>query len=140
MKLNIDIVLEDLFSFDKMIAMPAIKIMYLVGLMCVVLISFALMFQGNLMDFLYGLGLLATGCVLWRILCETAIVLFGIYDRLGEIRNVLTRREEDLLLLSAKKENAEMLPDKESAKSEKSEKSGKGGKLSKTAKSGKNMK
>ncbi len=94
MKLNIDIEPEDLLSFDKMIAMPTIKIMYVVGLICIALFGIATAVDGK---FLVGVGTLLIGFVLWRIICETAIVLFGIYDRLGEIRNALNRAygEED---------------------------------------------
>ena len=106
MKLKIDIVPEDLLSFDKMIAMPAIKVMYVAGLICVALFGFALMFHGNFTDFLIGVGLLLIGSILWRIICETAIVLFGIYDRLGEIRNVVSRMEDETVSSAKKNKNS----------------------------------
>lgn len=105
MKLKIDIVPEDLLSFDKMIAMPTIKIMYMVGLICVALFGLALIFNGNFTDFLIGVGVLLIGSILWRITCEIAIVLFGIYDRLGEIRNVVSRIEDENMFVGKKNKN-----------------------------------
>jgi len=107
MKLKIDIAPEDLFSFDKMIAMPAIKVMYVAGLMCVAIFGLALMFHLNFQDFCIGIGVLLIGSILWRIICETAIVVFGIYDRLGEIRNAVNRMEEDHILFLSKKNKAQ---------------------------------
>lgn len=93
MKFKIDIEPEDLLSFDKMIALPAIKIMYIVGLFCVALFGLSVMFQGGVSNFFFGLSFLVVGPVIWRITCEVAILLFGIYDRLGDIKGAVLKLE-----------------------------------------------
>lgn len=106
MKFKIDIEPEDLLSFDKMIALPAIKIMYIVGLLCIALFGLSLMFQGGVSNFFSGLAFLVVGPVVWRITCESAILLFGIYDRLGDIKNALLKaesHEEMKKIIAAKK-------------------------------------
>ncbi len=86
-------------NFDKLIATTLIKILYWVGLAgiavwgLVFLVSaFGMMTQ----SVLAGLGMLillpialAIMLLFWRFLCEVYIVIFGIYDRLGEVRDRL---------------------------------------------------
>lgn len=96
MKLQIDIKPEDLLSFDKMIALPAIKILYWLGLLCVAIYGLASVFQGGFHNILIGFSLIIVGAVLWRITCEAAILLFGIYDRLGDIRNAIVKENKNI--------------------------------------------
>lgn len=84
-------------SFDKLIATSLIKFLYWFGLAAIALGvvvglfgAFAMMTQ----NFIGGLGMLlitpiggAIGLLFWRFICEVYIVIFGIYDRLGEIRD-----------------------------------------------------
>lgn len=114
MKLKIDILPQDLFSFDKMISATAIKIIYAAGLICCVLFGIGFLFNGTFTSFLIGLGILLVGPVVWRIICESAILLFGIYERLGNIRNILQKMEEPSLKEAIK---AETTKDKEAVKS-----------------------
>ncbi|MBR7158522.1 MAG: DUF4282 domain-containing protein [Alphaproteobacteria bacterium] len=94
MKLQVDIEPEDLLAFDKMIALPAIKILYWLGLICIPVTGLAFIFQGGFNDVLIGLSLMVGGVVVWRITCEAAILLFGIYDRLGDIRNAMLKENK----------------------------------------------
>lgn len=88
---------KDFLDFDQMIAPTLIKWLYWVGLvviaiMAVVELVTALGAMGT--SFLGGLGLLfgvvvgtAFGVLFWRVMCELYIVLFRIYERLGDIAN-----------------------------------------------------
>ncbi len=96
MKFQIDIEPEDLLSFDKMIALPAIKILYWLGLICVAIFGLAFAFQGGFYSVLVGLSSIIVGAVVWRITCEAAILLFGIYDRLGDIKNAIVKENKTL--------------------------------------------
>ncbi len=89
MKMQLDINPEDLLSFDKMIAMPAIKVMYIIGLICIAVFGITLIFEGSIVGFFSGIATVVVGVVIWRITCESAILLFGIYDRLGDIKVAL---------------------------------------------------
>jgi hypothetical protein len=86
---------KDLLGFDKLIAIPMIKIVYWVGnvgLVIALLMTLASLFTPayygvtGVSVFLGILGI-CFGFLIWRVSCEMWIVLFGIYDRLGEIRD-----------------------------------------------------
>ena len=93
MKMQLDINPEDLLSFDKMIAMPAIKVMYIIGLICIAIFGIKFIFEGSIVGFFSGIATVVVGVVIWRITCESAILLFGIYDRLGDIKMALKGEE-----------------------------------------------
>ena len=93
MKMQLDINPEDLLSFDKMIAMPAIKVMYIIGLICIAVFGIKIIFEGSVFGFFSGIATVVVGVVIWRIICESAILLFGIYDRLGDIKMALKGEE-----------------------------------------------
>ena len=93
MKMQLDINPEDLLSFDKMIAMPAIKVMYIIGLICIAVFGVKIIFEGSVFGFFSGIATVVVGVVIWRIICESAILLFGIYDRLGDIKMALKGEE-----------------------------------------------
>ena len=91
--------INDLLSFEKLIAPTIIKIVYFIGLALIVLgVAFSV-FGGLAMmsySFVSGLGTAifaimagALGVLMWRILMEVYITFFGIYDRLGEVRDRL---------------------------------------------------
>ena len=67
------------FSFDTMISPTLIKIIYVIGIIAIIIAAIVMIFSGG---FLYGLGLIILGNLLWRIICESSIILFKIYDRL----------------------------------------------------------
>ena len=95
----------DLFQFERMVAPVVLKIVYwlgLIGLAIYMLIaifgSFALMAY----DPASGLGtmLLAIvgalfGALFWRIMIEVYMILFGIHERLGEVRDMMKAKSED---------------------------------------------
>lgn len=94
MKLQIDIKPEDLLSFDKMIALPTIKVIYWLGLACVAIGGLITIAKGTFSELLLGIAIIIVGAIAWRLVCEAAILLFGIYDRLGDIRNSLNAHNE----------------------------------------------
>lgn len=81
-------------NFDKLIATTLIKILYWIGLVFIALGALAALFSGFAQGFGAGVAALvlvpvgaAVAVLFWRFLCEVYIVIFGIYDRLGEIRD-----------------------------------------------------
>ena len=93
--------LSDFFSFEKMIATSIVKLVYWLGIAGIVVFGLmriwaAFSFMGY--SFGGGFGMLlvtlfgiAISVVVWRVLCEIYIVVFQINDRLGEIREHLTK-------------------------------------------------
>jgi hypothetical protein len=53
------------------------------------------LFNGMLFQGLMYLVTAVLGLLMWRVLCELYIVIFGMYDRLGQIRDSLARRGGD---------------------------------------------
>jgi hypothetical protein len=93
--------ISDLASFEKLVAPKVLKVIYWLGLAGIVLLCL-ISFIGGLgvmrYSFATGLGtmLLAViglcfGVLLWRVLIEVYTVFFGIYERLGEIRDGLNK-------------------------------------------------
>ena len=94
--------LSDLTSFDKLIAPKVLKIVYWLGLAgigvmaLISLIGALAMMQysastalGTMLLSLIGL---AFGVLFWRIMIEVYMVFFGIYERLGEIKDGLANK------------------------------------------------
>lgn len=86
-------------TFDKLIATGLVKIFYWVGIVVIVLAALVAGFSGFGRGFMTGLGSLVLapvfavlGIVFWRFLCELYIVIFGMYNRLGEISAKLDNR------------------------------------------------
>ena len=91
--------LKDIFSFDKLLTPLIIKLVYYVGFVLITIGGVVAAFGALFMPFGGGLGtalltLIGTifGLIGWRITIEVTIVFFGIFDRLGEIRNELRSR------------------------------------------------
>jgi hypothetical protein len=85
-------------TFDKLIATSLIKILYWIGIAVIVIGTLFAMFAGFSNGFASGLGSLIAapiggviGLIVWRFLCEIYIVLFGMYDRLGNIEKSLAK-------------------------------------------------
>ncbi len=79
-------------TFDKLIATSLIKFIYWVGIVVIIVGALFGAFSGFSQGFMTGLGSLvaapifaALSLVFWRFICELYIVIFGMYDRLGEI-------------------------------------------------------
>jgi hypothetical protein len=91
----------DLFDFEKLIAPKVLKIVYYLGLAAIALaalISFFRAVEFMRYDAATGLGgmvisllVLALGGLMWRVMIELYITFFGIFDRLGEIRDSLKK-------------------------------------------------
>lgn len=93
-----DGVVSRFMSFDKLIATGLIKVLYWIGIVLIALGTIAGMFGGFAQGF--GSGLVSfivapvggvIGLIFWRFLCEVYIVIFGIYDRLGNIETSLAK-------------------------------------------------
>lgn len=89
--------LGDLLNFEKTLALSLLKLVYFLGLAGIAIGAIVAIF-GALATFRFsaasGLGalLLAVGgsCIavlVWRVVCEMWMVIFGIHARLGEIRD-----------------------------------------------------
>ncbi len=85
-------------SFDKLIATSLIKLLYWIGIAVIVIGALITGFGGFANGFGSGLVSLIVapvgavlGIIFWRFLCEVYIVIFGMYDRLGEIQKSLVK-------------------------------------------------
>ena len=80
---------SDLTTFEKLISPTLIKFLYWIGIVLAGLRSLFTSFSlgGGVLGAL--LAIVGTIAILlgWRVLCEIYVVVFGIYDRLGEIRD-----------------------------------------------------
>lgn len=86
----------DFAGFEKLIAPKVLKVVYwlgLVGIAIMVLITMAGALGVMSYSFATGLGTLLLslvgglfGVLMWRVLIEMYMVFFGIYERLGDIR------------------------------------------------------
>ncbi|RMF12018.1 MAG: DUF4282 domain-containing protein [Alphaproteobacteria bacterium] len=99
--------IRDLFGFEKIIAPTILKVIYWIGLVVITFSALAALFGGGMMaghmatyggGFLIGrvLGSIVAWIMLvlvWRVLFEVYYVFFGIYTRLGEIRDRLAAGE-----------------------------------------------
>ncbi len=95
---------KDLFGFEKIIAPTILKIIYWIGLAAISLALILALFGGGMMlghmpaaggAFVLGrvVGVIVGWILLvllWRVLFEVYYVFFGIYTRLGEIRDRLS--------------------------------------------------
>jgi len=96
--------LGDLSQFEKMVAPVVLKIVYWLGLVGIgIYLLIAIAGGVAMLDYnaATGLGtiLLAFvgavfGVLLWRILIEVYMVLFGIHERLGEVRDLIKSGKE----------------------------------------------
>ncbi len=85
-------------SFDKLIATSLIKLLYWIGIVLIALGVLAGILGGFSQGFTSGITSLVLaplggilGVIFWRFLCEIYIVIFGMYDRLGEIQTSLAK-------------------------------------------------
>lgn len=92
-------ILSRFMTFDKLIATGLIKVFYWIGVAGIILatlIAFLGAFAAFGQGFAQGVGMLILapiggiiGLIFWRFLCEVYIVIFGMYDRLGNIQEAL---------------------------------------------------
>jgi len=94
-------IVKSLLSFDRLLGPTLVKIVYYVGAVFILLGGiFALLtavfsfaggnMGGGLMQLLAAPAVCAVAFVYWRFLCELFMLAFLAYERLGEIRNVLS--------------------------------------------------
>lgn len=92
-----EITFRDFLSLEKMLAARIIKVIYLIGLAAGAIAgliglvgSLISMFSSSFGSGLGGIVITIVAVVIWflvsRLSCEVWIVMFGIYDRLGEIK------------------------------------------------------
>ncbi|MFC0267198.1 DUF4282 domain-containing protein [Kushneria aurantia] len=88
---------SDLAGFNKFISPSLIKIAYWIGIILIVLMGLSSLFFSSpysplsgFFGFLIKLIGILLSLVFWRITCEAAILLFGMHERLGEIRDRLS--------------------------------------------------
>ena len=91
--------LSDFTSFEKLISPTLIKILYWVGIVVIVLGGLRALFTafsagGGVLGALLAIVGTIAFLIGWRVACEIYIVVFGIYDRLGEIRDRGAMRPE----------------------------------------------
>ena len=85
----------DLFTFEKLVTPTVIKIVYWLGLLVIVIGGLYSFFTAISVDGLYALLILVGALItllIWRVMCELYIVVFGMFERLGHIRDALTGR------------------------------------------------
>lgn len=93
----------DLFQFEKMVAPVVLKIVYWLGLAGIVIyLLIALGAAVSLMEYNASgalLGILgavigaAFAVLMWRVMIEVYMVLFGIHQRLGEVRDLMKAKD-----------------------------------------------
>jgi len=79
------------FSFKKMISLPLIKILYVIGIF-VITIGSIVMIVDDEDKLLFGIAVIVIGNLLWRILCEGWIIIFNLHDTTVSILNELKRK------------------------------------------------
>jgi hypothetical protein len=98
------------FNFDKLISSSLIKLTYTLGMMAITIfgigiIGYAIYTYANtptalqnlqltvtVYQIAIGLAALVLGNLIWRVLCETWILLFSMHDQLIAIREELHTR------------------------------------------------
>lgn len=95
-------ILSNLLSFNKMISEQIIKIVYYIGLIVIALgflgqvyLSFTAGFVGFVPALLMAIAGAILGVLLWRVFCESIIILFRLYARLGDINTTLGGTNKD---------------------------------------------
>ncbi len=76
---------NDFLSFRQMVSMQIIKIIYILGLAVITIGGIVTLLN----NFLTGLIAIIFGNLIWRLICETSILLFSMHEILGSIDNKL---------------------------------------------------
>jgi len=77
---------RDFLGFKKMVSPILIKVYYFLGLVIITIWGLVSLIKG---EALFGLLIITLGNLLHRLVCETLILLFGIFERLNSIENYL---------------------------------------------------
>ena len=89
-------------TFDKLIATGLIKVFYWIGVIAIGIGVLGAVLTGFGQGFMTGLGMIIAapiggtiGLIFWRFICEVYIVIFGMYDRLGNIQTALGAKSKE---------------------------------------------
>lgn len=85
---NNNMTLGGFFSFQFMISSKLIQIIYILGVIGITVASLIVIIRGQ-----FGIGVLSivAGSLVWRLVCETAIIFFRISEQLVMINQELKR-------------------------------------------------
>ncbi|MES2095447.1 MAG: DUF4282 domain-containing protein [Pseudomonadota bacterium] len=96
---NAGTIINKMLNFDTMIGPVLIKIMYFIGLIGIAIAGLFMLFAGVMAlgyQPAYGLLMILLSpiaviiyALVWRFACEMWILMFKVYDRLGEIKDKL---------------------------------------------------
>ncbi len=79
--------------FEKTYALMAIKVGYWIGLLVLLAYSVIwLLTASSFTNFLMTLVYIPLCFIILRVFCEFIMIMFGIYERLGEIKKELTKK------------------------------------------------
>lgn len=88
--------IRNLFGFDKFVSPVLIRGGYWVGMILIVLKGLSWLFSGFAFGFFNGIGTMLMTCIttvllliIWRVICEGALVLFSINDRVRDMNHSL---------------------------------------------------
>lgn len=82
---NADIV--DVLLLKKFITPSLIRASYLIGVLAIVLTAiFSVFIEFSLLSVASGIIILIIGNIVWRVMCEGAIILFNMHDYLRDIK------------------------------------------------------
>ncbi|MEO0230574.1 MAG: DUF4282 domain-containing protein [candidate division WOR-3 bacterium] len=86
----------EFFRFKKMISLTLIKVLYVIGVVVLTVAGLIIMFGGagygeGALAFIYGLGVIVLGNLVWRLICEAGILLFALYDEVKSINEKLSK-------------------------------------------------
>jgi Ni,Fe-hydrogenase I cytochrome b subunit len=96
--------LSDFTSFEKNLSLTLIRMVYFLGLCGIALFATVSAFGAfGVMRYSVagGIGTLLTAILggsisvlIWRVICEVWMVIFGIYDRIGQVRELLAKERQ----------------------------------------------
>ena len=89
--------MKDYLRFDKLITPVLIRVIFWVGIVFIAvcgagMIVMGIAGSGGGMAVLLGILGMPVAALLWRVNCEVLLVIFGISEKLGEIRDGLAEK------------------------------------------------
>ncbi|MFW5786672.1 MAG: DUF4282 domain-containing protein [Bacillota bacterium] len=81
---------NDYFKFKNMVSVSIIKILYLLGFIVITVGGFSYASR----DPAAGLFMLIMGNLIWRVICEGAVILFSIHERLAAVERLQEKEIE----------------------------------------------
>lgn len=86
--------MKDFLGFEKMYSTMIIKLVYWLGIFSIILATLSgivAALSGYSASILGAFGAILSGLfglLFWRLVCELWVVIFGIHDRLGQLRDL----------------------------------------------------